>query len=218
MQSNTIKLLLVIGAVSSTFAQQSATLSGNISDASGAVVDKAIVKATNVNTGEVYSSAATAAGVFTIPLIKPGDYEFTTEAPGFKQFRQTGLRLETGTTVRVDVALEVGEVAETVTVEAAAPLLNTDTSSVGSVVRNSTIASMPLIDRRAAQLARLNGFVVQNGSGSNFAMAGGRGQQRHVDHRRRQRSEHPARRRHARLRSSCRIARGDERRDQQLQS
>jgi hypothetical protein len=60
-------------------------------------------------------------------------------------------------------------------VVAAAPLLNTDTSSVGSIVRNSTISSMPLIDRRAAQLARLNGFVVQNGTGSNFAMAGGRG-------------------------------------------
>jgi hypothetical protein len=66
-------------------------------------------------------------------------------------------------------------VAESVTVEASTPLLNTDSSSNGAVVRNSTIANMPLIDRRAAQLARLNGFVVQNGNGSNFAMAGGRG-------------------------------------------
>jgi hypothetical protein len=150
-------------------------MSGSVNDASGALIEKAIVKATNINTGEAFSSTTTAAGIYTIPLIKPGDYELTAEAPGFKQFRRTGLRLETGSTVRVDIALEIGEVAETVTVEAAAPLLNTDTSSVGSVVRNNTIASMPLIDRRAAQLARLNGFVVQNGNGSNFSMAGGRG-------------------------------------------
>lgn len=175
MHSNVRKLLLVFASVTISFGQQSATLSGSVNDASGAVIDKAVVKATNINTGEAFSSTTTAAGVYAIPLIKPGDYELTTEAPGFKLFRRTGLRLETGATVRVDVALEIGEVAETVTVEAAAPLLNTDTSSVGSVVRNSTIASMPLIDRRAAQLARLNGFVVQNGSGSNFAMAGGRG-------------------------------------------
>ncbi|HYP05794.1 MAG TPA: TonB-dependent receptor, partial [Bryobacteraceae bacterium] len=175
MHSKIHKTILFVWAATSALAQQSATLSGAVNDASGAVVEKAMVKATNVNTGEIFSSATTANGLYTIPLIKPGDYELTAEAAGFKQFRRTGLRLETGAALRVDLALEVGEVAETITVEAAAPLLSTDTSSVGSVVRNSTIASMPLIDRRAAQLARLNGFVVQNGSGSNFAMAGGRG-------------------------------------------
>ena len=123
------------------------------------------MRATNLNTGESFAASTAANGLYTIPLIKPFEYELITEAPGFKQFRRTCLKLETGTAVRVDVALEVGEVAETVTVEGSAPLLNTDTSSVGSVVRNSTISSMPLIDRRAAQLARLNGFVVQNGTG-----------------------------------------------------
>ncbi|HYI97690.1 MAG TPA: carboxypeptidase regulatory-like domain-containing protein, partial [Bryobacteraceae bacterium] len=157
------------------FAQQSATLSGTVTDPSGSVIEKAVVRATNIHTGESFSASTPANGLYTIPLIKPGEYELSTEAPGFKQFRQASLRLETGSTVRVDIALEVGEVAETVTVEASAPLLNTDTSSIGSVVRNSTISSMPLIDRRAAQLARLNGFVVQNGNGSNFSMAGGRG-------------------------------------------
>ena len=132
-------------------------------------------RAVNTHTGETFSSITTASGAYTIPLIKPGDYELIAEAPGFKQYRQTGIRLETGSSARIDFTLEIGGVSESVTVEATAPLLNTDTSSVGSVVRNSTIASMPLIDRRAAQLARLNGFVVQKGTGSNFAMAGGRG-------------------------------------------
>ena len=77
--------------------------------------------------------------------------------------------------VLVDVRLEVGSQTERIVVEAAAPQLQTQSSSVGAVVDNRTIINMPLIDRRAAQLARLNGFVVQNGNGSNFTMAGGRG-------------------------------------------
>jgi hypothetical protein len=166
---------LLIWTTAFAFAQQTATLSGTVHDPSGGVIEAASVKASNTRTGETFTGVTGANGLYTIPLIKPGEYELVTEAPGFKQYRQTGLKLETGSAVRVDLTLEVGQIAETVTVEAPAPLLNTDTSSVGSVVRNSTIASMPLIDRRAAQLARLNGFVVQNGSGSNFAMAGGRG-------------------------------------------
>jgi hypothetical protein len=157
------------------FAQQTATLTGTVHDATAGVVRAAAVKLVNTNTGETFAGVTTANGLYTIPLIKPGEYELTAEAQGFKQYRQTGIRLETGASARIDLALEVGAVAESVTVEASAPLLNSENSSVGSVVRNSTIASMPLIDRRAAQLARLNGFVVQNGNGSNFAMAGGRG-------------------------------------------
>ena len=156
-------------------AQQTATLTGTVRDATTAVIQNVAVKVVNANTGETFASLSAANGNFTIPLIKPGDYALVAEAEGFRQFRQTGIRLETGSTVRVDPVLEIGSVSDTVTVEASAPLLSTDNSSVGSVVRNSTIANMPLIDRRAAQLARLNGFVVQNGNGSNFAMAGGRG-------------------------------------------
>lgn len=156
-------------------AQQTATLTGTVRDATSAVIETASVRLVNLATGESFAGITTSAGLFTIPLIKPGTYELAAEAAGFKQTKQTGIRLETGANVRLDVVLELGALSESVTVEAAAPLLNTDNSSVGSVVRNSTIANMPLIDRRAAQLARLNGFVVQNGNGSNFAIAGGRG-------------------------------------------
>ena len=69
------------------------------------------------------------------------------------------------------MALEVGTVRRPV--QASAPLLNSESSSVGAVVNNNTIVSTPVIDRRAARLVRLNGFVVQNGTGSNFAIADG---------------------------------------------
>lgn len=167
--------MAVLLSVSTLQAQQSSTVTGTIRDVTQAVIETASVRATNSSTGETFTGVTTSSGTYTIPLIKPGDYTLLAEAKGFKQVQQTGVRLETGATVRIDFTLDVGTIAETVTVEATAPLLSTDNSSVGSVVRNSTIANMPLIDRRAAQLARLNGFVVQNGSGSNFAMAGGRG-------------------------------------------
>ena len=73
------------------------------------------------------------------------------------------------------IRLEVGALTESVTVEASIPLLKTETSAVGAVVDNRTIASMGLAGRRASQLAGLTGFVVVAAGASNFAMAGGRG-------------------------------------------
>jgi hypothetical protein len=160
---------------SSLVAQQSATLNGLVTDSSSASVPTAQLRLINALTGESYSSVAGDAGNFTIPLVKPGNYELVVEAAGFKQFKQTGIKLETGSAARIDVRLEVGAVTESVTVEASVPLLKTENSSVGLVIQNHTIANMPLINRRAAQLARLSGFMVQNGTGSNFTMAGGRG-------------------------------------------
>lgn len=157
------------------YGQQTATLSGVVRDSSAGAIEGARVRLQNSATGEIFQGLTTANGNYTVPFVKPGDYELSAEVEGFKRYVQTGIRLETGSTSRVEITLEVGGVAESVQVEAAAPLLTTDNSSVGAVVRNSTIVNMPLIDRRAAQLARLNGFVVQNGTGSNFAIAGGRG-------------------------------------------
>ncbi len=170
-----VYFLAALCAGSLAFAQQSATLSGTVTDSSSAVVPGASVAITNTATGEQLSAQTGSSGTFTIPLIKPGVWDVAVQAQGFKRFLQTGLKLETGTPVGLEIALEVGAVTEAVTVEASAPLLKTENSSVGLVVDNRSIANMPLINRRAAQLARLSGFVVQNGTGSNFTMAGGRG-------------------------------------------
>src|SRR5262249_1740674 len=66
-------------------------------------------------------------------------------------------------------------VSDAVNIAATAPILQTENASVGTVIRNESIVNLPLVGRRAAQLARLSGFVVQRGTGSTFAMAGGRG-------------------------------------------
>ncbi len=168
-------LLLLAGSGTAIFGQQTATLTGQISDATSAAIQNASLTLSNTQTGENYAGVSTTNGSFTIPLIKPGQYELNVEASGFKQVKKTGITLETGTTSRLDVELEVGNISDSVTIEASAPLLNSETSSIGSVVTNNTIVNLPLVNRRAAQLVRLNGFVVQNGTGSSFAIAGGRG-------------------------------------------
>ncbi len=158
-----------------TWGQQTATLSGTVTDSSGAAIVNASLRLVNTATGEAHPATSNDSGAYTIPLIKPGAYELMAEAPGFKQYKQSGIELQTGVPARADVRLEVGATSESITVQGDVPQLRTESSSVGAVVRNETIANMPLVGRRAAQLARLSGFVVQNGTGSNFTMAGGRG-------------------------------------------
>jgi hypothetical protein len=168
-----IAFLLLAGALCAQ--SQLATLSGTVVDATAAVIPGAELKLTNQETGEAWSAATSNEGNYVLPLIKPGSYHLDVTKAGFKPFRQTEIVLETGGQHRIDVHLEVGTQAERVVVEASVAQLQTETSVVGAVVENRTIINMPLINRRAAQLARLTGFVVQIGTGSNFAMAGGRG-------------------------------------------
>src|SRR5262249_51067232 len=154
---------------------QLATLTGTVEDSTAAVIPAVNLKLTNQETGEAWTAVSNNQGVYTLPLVKPGKYTLDVEKAGFKSYRQTEIVLETGNQSRIDVKLDVGAQAERISVEASVAQLQTETSAVAAVVDNRTIADMPLINRRAAQLARLTGFVVQIGTGANFAMAGGRG-------------------------------------------
>jgi len=168
-------VLLLSLVVAPAWAQRSASLTGIVADGSGAVIPGASVQLVNVDNGEQFFAETNENGSYTFPLLPPGIFSLTVEQPGFKGYSRPNLQMETGIIARADVELEVGVVTEVITVEAEIPQLQTEQSAVGAVVRRETIENMPLINRRAAQLARLNGFVVQRGRGSNFTMAGGRG-------------------------------------------
>lgn len=165
---------LALICASALDAQTAATLNGTVTDSTQAVIPGVSILLTNVDTGETYTASTNESGSYSIPFIKPGNFRLRAESAGFKQYQQPDIRLDTAQIVRVDVTLELGDVTEIVTVEADVPLLKTENSSVGNVVKNKTIANMPLINRRAAQLVRLSGFVVQRGNGSQFQIAGGR--------------------------------------------
>ena len=155
---------------------QTAQLEGRVTDASQAIVSQAAITVTRTDSGLKRQVLSNDQGLYAIPLLPPGQYQIDVAKIGFKPLTRTGIVLETGTTSTVDLELEVGGVNETVTVEAAAPLLQPETSSVAHVVDGQSIQDLPLVDRRASQLIGLNGFVVQNGAGlgATFGIAGGR--------------------------------------------
>jgi hypothetical protein len=167
--------LLILGGEVLVQAQDS-QVSGQIRDASQAAVPGAKVMLTRVETGDHREGTSGNEGYYSFPLLVPGHYDLKVEKAGFETETQTGIVVLTGSISEVDVSLKVGSETQTVSVDASVPLLQTETSAVAHVVENETIVDMPLIDRRASQLQRLNGFVVGNGTGSTatFASAGGR--------------------------------------------
>ncbi|MCI0746953.1 MAG: TonB-dependent receptor [Verrucomicrobia subdivision 3 bacterium] len=174
MSKNWLLLALIALGAGTLPAQQHATLTGIVTDSSAAVIPAAKVVLTHSETAETYAASTDASGNYTIPFIKPGTYTLAVESVGFKKYSRPSVRLDTAASARIDISLELGDVAESVVVNDEVPLLKTESSSVGNIVQNKTIANMPLINRRAAQLVRLSGFVVQRGEGSQFQIAGGR--------------------------------------------
>lgn len=172
---NKIGLLLLSSLFAGLAAAQTSQVTGRITDPTGSVVHGARVTVTSTGEGLKREVESNQDGLFTVPLLKPGQYLVEVNRAGFKSVSRSGVAVATGVATTLDLQLEVGTTSETVTVEASAPLLQQASSAVAAVIQSSAIANLPLIDRRAAQLVRLSGFVVQNGTGSNFAIAGGRG-------------------------------------------
>lgn len=167
---------LLAGATPSAHAQDS-QVSGQILDSTRSAVPLAQVTLTRTDTGEQRETFSNHEGYYIFPLLFSGPYDLEVEKRGFKTETQTNIEAETGAISTVDVTLAVGALSQNIVVKAVQGLLQTETSSISHVVEHQAIVDLPLIDRRSEQLLRLNGFVVQNGSGGNatFAIAGGRG-------------------------------------------
>ncbi|MFL6211276.1 MAG: TonB-dependent receptor domain-containing protein [Pyrinomonadaceae bacterium] len=148
-----------------SFAQEfRATLTGHISDPAGAAVPGAIVTVKNQQTNVETSTTTTGEGDYTIPLLQPGKYTATVQAPGFKQASSDTVELHTADKATFDVQLEVGGVGEVVNVNADAPLLEADTASRGQVIESARVAELPLVGRNPLNLATLAPGVTFNGN------------------------------------------------------
>jgi len=126
-----------------------AALVGRVTDPSGAPVPGASVAVTQLDTNVLYRAATTETGDYTLPLLPPGRYRLEVDRTGFRKFVRDGLSLRIQDRVRVDVALELGAIAETVTVTGETPLLDTSSASLGQVVAKQTIEDTPLNGRNA---------------------------------------------------------------------
>jgi Carboxypeptidase regulatory-like domain/TonB dependent receptor len=144
-----------------TFAQQeTATIAGTVRDASGAIVPGATVTVTNIQTNIAVKTQTGDDGGYVIPSLRPGDYSVSAESTGFQKTLRTGVTLQVAQVARVDIALQAGQLTESVEVVGATPLLDTLTSSRGSVVDQKKIVDLPLNGRDYNQLALLSPGVL----------------------------------------------------------
>ncbi|HVF88329.1 MAG TPA: TonB-dependent receptor, partial [Pyrinomonadaceae bacterium] len=155
----------VLSLTISAFAQESrATLTGRVSDPTGASIPGANVTITNQQTNIDTNVTTGDDGNYTATALQPGRYTVTVEAGGFKRAQSDLVELRTADKATFDVSLEVGEVGETVTVNDVAPLLEADSASRGQVVENERISELPLVGRNPINLATLAPGVTFNGN------------------------------------------------------
>ena len=157
-------------AATRTFGQEvdAAIVAGTVLDASHAGVADAKVTLVHLATNSATEVRTNEHGEYRTPPLRIGEYEVGVEASGFKRFDQRGLVLSIGDVRQVDAVLEVGQVSQTVTVEAVTPLLQTEDSTVGTLITNQQITELPLNGRDYLQLATLSSGtvpVISNGVG-----------------------------------------------------
>ena len=121
------------------------TLTGTVTDQTGAVMADVTVQATQVATGTVTSGATSATGNYNINQLRPGDYTIVIEKAGFKAYRRSGYAMAAAQTQRLDVQLEVGSTTDSVTVTAEATLLQTDTGTMVKNITPASIQNLPLL-------------------------------------------------------------------------
>jgi hypothetical protein len=146
------------------FCQTSSTaILGTVTDATGAVVVGAKVTLLQVQTGIKRLDTTSSTGDFNFPLLDPGQYSVTVEAPGFKTATNSGIQLELDLKARIDFHLEVGTEVQTVEVTSQAALLNTDQATLGQVVTTRRVEELPLNGRNVGALAVLQPGVQYGG-------------------------------------------------------
>ena len=163
MRQAAVALLAVFFAGSVLQAQEfRGTISGRVLDAQDAVVPNARIVAVHVETGARYQTVTTAEGQYALPYLAPGQYNVSAQADGFKRHLNERVQVSTNERVALEIKLELGQLAETVTVTETAGLLQAATASIGQVINTQQIENMPLNGRSPLVLAQLAYGVVPN--------------------------------------------------------
>src|SRR5271167_3500910 len=164
-----------------------AEVDGTVMDTSGKVMVNIPVTMIQAETQVAHSTITDAQGHFALPNLPPGAYILDVKAPGFKEYRQTGIELVVGKTISMNISMTVGAVSETVEVSANASMVETKDSGIAQVVDSAKVVDLPLNGRNLTQLLTLTGggtstpggdltgsknIQGSNGSGT-FSVAGG---------------------------------------------
>lgn len=139
-----------------------ATLQGTVTDPTGASVGKAQVVLKNTDTGVDRTIETDGDGAYLFQFLAPGKYQVTVKAPGFRTLARSGIELNVTQTVRMDLALALGDTSETVEVSASVATIETDTTSLGTAIRQEVRDNLPLKGRSSLFMFTLTPGVVNN--------------------------------------------------------
>jgi len=176
-----LALFGVLLAVGVAWGQATAELAGRVTDESGAVLPGVTVTATQTDTGFTRTVVTDGTGAWLMPNVPTGPYRLEVSLQGFRTYVQTGLVLQVGATPTINAVLGVGSLEETVSVEAAAPIVDVRSAGISEVVEQERIVELPLQGRQVTDLIVLAGAAVETGrpnsrsfqGGVNISVAGG---------------------------------------------
>ena len=144
MRSTCIVLFLFLSAICLLAQSNQGTITGTLSDPTGAVVPSAEINVKNAGTGIVYRGGTSSTGNYVIP-VPAGNYELTVSVTGFKKFVQKNVQVAVATDTRKDVVLEVGQATDVVTVTDTAPLLKTESGEMSHRVTVEEADTLPVL-------------------------------------------------------------------------
>ena len=165
-------LALALGLSGQLFAGVTASISGTVTDPSGAVVAGATVTATNIDTGVATTQSTNAAGFYSFQSLALGNYTIDVNQAGFKEYAQTGLVLDVNSALVIDVKLQVGSATEKVEVSSTALHVDTESTQMGEVITGKEMTDVPLVTRSYTDLLALQPGVVGTSSQMTGAFAG----------------------------------------------
>jgi hypothetical protein len=166
---------LLLTTVAAWAQLSTAQLSGRVSDESSAVLPGVTITAMQTDTGFTRSDVTDGNGSYVLSNLPPGPYRLEVSLAGFRAYVQTGIVLQVAASPVVNAVLSVGALEESVTVEAAAPLVDVQSSGISDVVQNEEILSLPLNGRNAVELVMVAGAAVPVTNAASRAVPGGMG-------------------------------------------
>jgi hypothetical protein len=166
-----VSCLIVVPGVAQTMGE----ITGRVVDSSGATVPNASVTITNPATNASREVVSSQAGDYSFPSLPPGVYNVRVQRQGFKTAESTGIQVQVQQTVRLDFTLELGQLSQSVLVEATATQLQAENATVGTVIDNKRIVELPLNGRNYLQLVALtpNATTLSPSAGQAGARQGG---------------------------------------------
>ncbi|HVN21582.1 MAG TPA: carboxypeptidase regulatory-like domain-containing protein [Dongiaceae bacterium] len=147
------------------------TITGHLTDSSGAFVAGATVSAVNLATGVRVEATSNTAGIYLLPELIPGTYTIEASKPGFKKVVRPKVTVQVADHLGIDLLLEVGAVNEAITVTAEAPQLRTEDAQTGEVINNHMVATLPQVNRDPLTLLKLSGNVQGSGDRAGWNMS-----------------------------------------------